>query len=77
VTKKISSMPSIKRLLATTFPEPHMKAAVKMAPVIFIIGVSLVELLVFTGEIIIFKKRYLLFSFLLSYFYRELNAERV
>ena len=39
VIKNISSIPSIKRLLEITFPVPHIKAAVKIAPIIFEIGV--------------------------------------
>lgn len=39
VIKNISSIPSIKRLLEITFPVPHIKAAVKIAPIIFETGV--------------------------------------
>lgn len=39
VIKKISPTPSIKRLLETTFPEPYIKAAVRIPPIIFITGV--------------------------------------
>ena len=57
VIKNISSIPSIKRLLEITFPEPHIKAAVKIPPIIFIADVLFLDLLFTTHEIIIFKKR--------------------
>ena len=57
VIKKISSIPSIKRLLETTFPEPHMKAAVRIPPIIFITDVLSFKFLLFTAEIIILEKR--------------------
>jgi len=56
VIKKISPTPSIKRLLETTFPEPHIKAAVRIPPIIFITGVCFFKFWLFTAEIIILEK---------------------
>ena len=56
VIKNISSIPSIKRLLEITFPVPHIKAAVKIPPIILKIEVSFFDLLFSTHEIIIFEK---------------------
>ena len=41
-------MPSIKRLLEITFPVPHIKAAVNIAPIILNTGVFFVDSLLST-----------------------------